>query len=620
MTDRSAARLFMKPVFVCFCSAVLATGCAHASGPRADGARKVQPEVPILLYHHVDDLHAGAGRARRRWTISPEKFEAQMGLIARHGFHPVTMEQLSAHLERGKPLPYKPVVISFDDGWKDQYDKAVPILKKYGFPATFFVITDSVGHSDYMSWEQLRELSDSGRDIQPHSRTHARLSVLPLEQAQREIVDSKRAIEERLHKTVSVFGYPFGSYSDEVISLVRDAGFDTAVTVNGLNGGYLFRADRSYVLPRYAVEGDDETAVVSRYLRKEEPVFQALFVSLVQKPVIFSSRARIDELIRFAVQAGVNTLFVQVYRENRAWFPSETADSSEFKQCRDDLGEDPLALLIGRAHAQGIQVHAWLNLLSLSRNQDAQFLRKYGTDVLTGNLSEKKTLRDYLIDEQYFLEPGDPRVREDLSRIVGELLVSYPQLDGIQFDYIRYPDAEPRAGYARSNMDRFKKAAGVSVIKEESPAWKEWKRGQVTELLTILAAAARSLRPGLQVSATGCMPYSRSYHEAFQDWPSWVNNGVVDFVTLMNYSPDPGQFEGWMAAVKEKIADPSNIKTGVGVYKLAKRPAALERELRCVAASGTSGALFHYGSLLENPELRLIVIAGGTRGVSMNRE
>jgi uncharacterized lipoprotein YddW (UPF0748 family)/peptidoglycan/xylan/chitin deacetylase (PgdA/CDA1 family) len=568
---------------------VLVIGLCAAPAVRAD--------VPILLYHHI---------------TAPEKFDKQMGWLAERGFHPVTMAQLSAHLKRGLPLPFKPIVITFDDGWKDQYNSALPVLKKYNFTATFFINSDQVGHSAYMNWDQVLEMSTSGMDIESHSCAHPRLPNLPPDQARREINDSKKSLESRLHKPVTVFSYPYGSYSDRVIAMVKDAGFETAVTVDGVNGGYLLRADRSYALPRYVVREKDDLGNIALLRNNNQAVCQALFVSLIQDPPIFSSKKEIDGMIDFACRSGINTLFVQVYRENKAWFPSRAADSSPYEKYRNELSEDPLALIIKQAHRQGIQVHAWLNMLSLSRNQDSQFIKKYGVRVLTRNLKEKKTLEDYLIDSQYFLEPGDDSVREDLSKIVGELLAAYPQLDGIQFDYIRYPDREPHYGYTQSNIERFKKATGLQVINEESPAWKEWKRGQVTELLALLVKTARGAHPGIQVSATGCMPYARAYYEAYQDWPSWVNSGIIDFVTIMDYSPDPRQFKRWLSIVKEKVPDLSRVKIGVGAYKLVRTPKIFDREVRCVEELGMTGAVFHYGSLLENPELKLIVTRKNT--------
>ncbi|MFA5144513.1 MAG: family 10 glycosylhydrolase [Candidatus Omnitrophota bacterium] len=597
----------MIRLFSVLAISVVFMGCAHAPCHRAASVTGKPVSVPILLYHHIARLPDGASRSQQRWTLSPEKFDKQMQWLASQGFHPVTMEQLIAHLKHGLPLPAKPIVLSFDDGWKDQYYAALPILKRYNFSATFFIITDSVGHSAYMNWQQLREMSASGMDIQPHSSSHQKLPLLPRELALKEIIDSKKALESHLNKPALVFAYPFGTYSREVISMAKAAGFEGAVTVNGLNGGYIFRNDESYTLPRYAVEGDDKLKNIARACGSSKPAPANLFVSLLQDPPVLSSRKEINKLIHFARQAGVNTLFVQVYRQNKAWFPSEIADSSSYKECLKSMSEDPFALLIRKAHRQGIQVHAWVNLLSLAENQDAAFLKKYGPDILTRNLKSKEKLTDYLIDEQYFLEPGDPRVREDLLKIVGEILRAYPDLDGIQFDYIRYPDMEPHYGYTENNIKRFKKTTGFKVINEDGQDWKDWKRGQVTELLAALVKTARSIRPGIQVSATGCMPYSRAYYEAYQDWPSWISRGLVDFVTVMNYSPEPDEFKRWIALAKEKTPDLSKLKIGIGAYKLVKAPEIFNREFQDVEESGGSCVIFHYGSLVENPGLKKIL-------------
>jgi uncharacterized lipoprotein YddW (UPF0748 family) len=347
-----------------------------------------------------------------------------------------------------------------------------------------------------------------------------------------------------------------------------------------------------------------------------EPAPRALFVSVVQDPPVLSSREEIVRLIDFAKQARIKILFVQIYRANQAWFPSQVADPAPYEKCLKAVSQDPFALLITQAHQEGIQVHAWLNLLSLATNKDALILKKYGTGVLTKNLKEKKEFEDYKIDNQYFLEPGDPRVREDLTKITEEILRAYPDLDGIQFDYIRYPDPAPHYGYTRSNIEQFKKMTGLETIDDNSPIWKDWKRAQVTDLLALLVKKTRSLRPKIQVSATGCMPYVRAYAEAFQDWPSWIAQGLVDFVTIMDYSPDPSEFERWITTAKAKTADFKKVKIGVGAYKLVRSPEIFEQEFRGCEKMGGTCAVFHYGSLRENPALERFLTRGEKQGIN----
>ena len=331
---------------------------------------------------------------------------------------------------------------------------------------------------------------------------------------------------------------------------------------------------------------------------------RGLFVSLIQDPPTLSSREAMMKLIRFAQQAKIKILFVQIYRANQAWFSSQVGDSAPYEAALKTLKEDPFAFLIKEAHSAGIEVYAWLNMLSLSANEAAPILKKYGPDILTRNLEEKKTLADYKIDNQYFLEPGDMRVRKELVSMVEEIVRGYPELDGIQFDYIRYPDSHPRYGYTPANIDRFKKSTGLKKVREGSRAWSDWKRAQVTELLKLLIQSARSVRSKIRVSATGCMSYDRALQEAFQDWPSWLNKGLVDFVTVMNYSADPKEYERWIGVAKTKVSDLKRLYFAVGAYKLVHSPEIFEKEFRSCEASGSGlCAVFHYGSLLENVAL-----------------
>jgi uncharacterized lipoprotein YddW (UPF0748 family) len=338
--------------------------------------------------------------------------------------------------------------------------------------------------------------------------------------------------------------------------------------------------------------------------RCEGQLHRALFVTVIQEPSVLSSREEITKLVDFAKRARIKILFVQVYRANQSWFPSKVADPSPYEACVKALSEDPLALLIKETHAAGIEVHAWLNLLSLSQNKDAPLLKKYGAGILTKNTLRKRRLEDYRIDNQYFLEPGDPAVRKELSEVVKELLNAYPALDGILFDYIRYPDKNPAYGYTEANIARFKKATGCGKIEETSPAWQDWKRAQVTELLEGLVEKTRALRPNIQVASTGCAPYIRAYYEAFQDWPSWLDRGLVDFVAFMSYSQDTAQFSRWIADARKRTADFSKVDIAIGAYKEVGSAGTFARQYElCRQAGPGACAIFHYGSLLEDPAL-----------------
>ncbi len=338
--------------------------------------------------------------------------------------------------------------------------------------------------------------------------------------------------------------------------------------------------------------------------RAQKPSRRGLFVSVIQEPAVLSGRNLIDTLIADAARLGIDTLFVQIYRSGKAWFPSGIADARPYRDAVKNVGEDPFSLLIKKAGQHGIRVHAWLNMMSLGANPDAPLLTKYGPGILTRNGEEKNSIEDYRIDDQYFLEPGDPRVRRELLGMLEEVLRAYPDLDGVLFDYLRYPDVKPAYGHTEINESRFRETTGQTDTGETNEAWRKWKRDQVTECLVQLAARARALMPRIEVAATGCAPYARAYAEAFQDWPAWMENGITDFVIYMNYSSDPGEYTRFVAEAKPMVRDLSKWPIGVPAYKLTGSPETFARLYETCAATGESACVvFHYGSLVENPAL-----------------
>ncbi len=331
---------------------------------------------------------------------------------------------------------------------------------------------------------------------------------------------------------------------------------------------------------------------------------RGLFVSVIEKEQVLAGKANIERLINYAAKARIKTLFVQVYRANMAWFPSTTADRSPYDKALKAVGEDPFALLIKKAHAKGIEVHAWLNLLSLSKNIQAPILKEYGPQILTRNIAPKKALEDYAIDSQYFLEPGDPRVQKELETVIGDILTAYPDLDGIQFDYIRYPDAHPFYGHTPVNISNFKKATKAKAVRDDDLSWKDWKRSRVTALLQALVKKVRSINSKVHISTTGCMSYSRAREEAFQDWAVWLEQGLAEFVTVMSYPDNMPEFKKNITDSRKRSADFKKINIGVGAYKFIKDPETFIQQFEfCEEAGPGQCVVFYYGSLNENKDM-----------------
>jgi len=185
-------------------------------------------DMPILVYHHVVPGHPDSVL-----FVTPESFEQHLGYLNDNGYRGVSFDDLADCLEFGVPLPDRPVIITFDDGWENQFQYAFPLLQKYGFGATFFVVTDYVDRPNFMTTDELKTMISAGMTIGSHSRSHPPLSAIgnPL-RLKDEIAGSKAWLEERLGVPVDAFAYPYGSYTAAVVAAVRAAGYRTARTVD----------------------------------------------------------------------------------------------------------------------------------------------------------------------------------------------------------------------------------------------------------------------------------------------------------------------------------------------------------------------------------------------------
>lgn len=219
--------------------------------------------IPILMYHKVNPDSASGSYGLR---VIPREFEKQMAYLSKSGYSAISLADLADHFEKGKPLPERPVIITFDDGYLDNYTYAYPILKKYGMTATIFVVAGTVGginEFDYSAgrqplnkmagWPQLKEMAAGGMTIGSHTVRHPRLTRVDAEEAWHEIAGSRRLLEARLKMPVEFFCYPYGNYSGSIAEMVRKSGYRAAVTtVQGLGD---FR-QQPFTLKRIRIRGD----------------------------------------------------------------------------------------------------------------------------------------------------------------------------------------------------------------------------------------------------------------------------------------------------------------------------------------------------------------------------
>ena len=211
--------------------------------------------------------------------ITPAAFEAQMKELKDHGITVISMQDLLAWKRGEKNIPPRCAVITFDDGYKSQYEVAWPILKKYGYPFTMFIYTEgvrggSLGGGGAITWEQLADMRDNGVDIEAHSATHqdmreghtitlvgpggkktrTKLTGPQYEQwVRNEVVGCKELLEQRLGIKVNCFAVPFGNYNEHVKELARNAGYEAMFTVYGQPITFTSAMDS---LGRYAIEAN----------------------------------------------------------------------------------------------------------------------------------------------------------------------------------------------------------------------------------------------------------------------------------------------------------------------------------------------------------------------------
>ena len=344
--------------------------------------------------------------------------------------------------------------------------------------------------------------------------------------------------------------------------------------------------------PREAASQAGATAVTP------SPPRRAVWVLAEGSQRVLESAARIDTLIADAERLGVTDLFVQVYRGGRAWYDSRLADATPYRQLLKTTGGDGLKMLLAAAHARGIRVHAWVNVLSLSHNKNAPIIQELGPGAVLVD-RRGRSLLDYpnyevpQPDRAYYrmgtpgiaLDPGAPGVRDHIVATYAELVERYPELDGLHLDYIRHPGVLPLIpgsrfgvgldfGYGEESRANFQRATGLAAPREGNMVnlsrWDEWRRDQVTQLVAAIRGRARQQKADLELSAAVIAYADRAYQTLAQDWVRWLEEDLIDFAVPMIYTLD----DRLLRYQAERFAGRHAERTwaGLGTWLFATRP------------------------------------------------
>ncbi len=227
-----------------------------------------QISVPILMYHYVQDLPPVVDRLTYNLTVTPKDFNTQLSWLRLHGYHSVTFDDIRAYFTSKRPLPNRPVVITLDDGYRDLYTTAYPILQQNGFKAVAYIVTGFIGHTRYVTTDMILQMDRYGIEIASHTVDHANVAHISPANLAYELVQSKQYLEHLVGHPVVDFAYPSGRFDTAAEVALKAAGYSTAVTE--LYSTELAWASR-YTWPRDRVSGGEALIPFIRSLGPVEP-------------------------------------------------------------------------------------------------------------------------------------------------------------------------------------------------------------------------------------------------------------------------------------------------------------------------------------------------------------
>lgn len=316
-----------------------------------------------------------------------------------------------------------------------------------------------------------------------------------------------------------------------------------------------------------------------------------------------TSREAVLEMVDQAERAGINTLIVQVRGRADAFYHSEIEPRGE--AVREGGGFDPLALAVEEAHRRDMAVHAWVNTHLVwgptERPRSPDHLvnahpdwlavpRELGRELVAVDPFDRRFL-DRLVEhaganahavEGIYTSPSHPDVQDRVHGVWLDLARRY-DLDGLHFDYIRFPSAEydysigalerfrlwvrPHLGVARFRvLDDAYEDDLYAFVDGEPALWDQFRREQITRLVERIYRDVKAIEPRLVVSAAVIADRELAYEDRFQDWSGWLRDGILDVAVPMAYTPDRDRFHGLIEDAREAARDRRRVWAGIGAY------------------------------------------------------
>lgn len=217
--------------------------------PKTKKSKNANVKIPILLYHDFVTTVPDSDPDNFNYINTPQSYEENIKVLLENGYTFISFQELNDANNGKISLPEKPILVTFDDGYASNYEYIFSILKKYNVKVSIFVVTDKIGKEvdgkKYLSWEQCREMQDSGLvEIFSHSKRHIFYDKLPVRQIRDDVIESYKIIEEKLgSKNLKVFAYPYGAYTKETVWTLKLNGMDMQVYDLGMNYSNDFNKD-----------------------------------------------------------------------------------------------------------------------------------------------------------------------------------------------------------------------------------------------------------------------------------------------------------------------------------------------------------------------------------------
>ncbi|MDD5662328.1 MAG: family 10 glycosylhydrolase [Candidatus Omnitrophica bacterium] len=360
------------------------------------------------------------------------------------------------------------------------------------------------------------------------------------------------------------------------------------------------------------------------FCQEEGGVRKGVWVTVFSEQGVLYSREAVLKLVNSCKRAGINEIYLQVYQSGKAYYDSKIGGRSKYEAMLKSAGADPIDLLLKEAGKNNIKVFAWVNLLSLGQNAKADIVNEFGGDIFTrdqylrlsGRASPNESDKYYLREDQLFLEPGDQRVARYLISIIEEIIARYPLLSGIHLDYVRYPMTVPfipgarftkyglSYGYGRENLERFKEWTGLDPLKglkggKNCAKWDDWRRKQLTSLVRRITKRLKEKSKSFLVSAAVVPSGERAYTSMFQDWPYWLEEGILDYVVLMNYTQDK-QLTKEIVRASLGYRQKGKVLVGMGLYLMKDNPEVFFELYKMVKNLSADGiVIFSYDDMTE---------------------